>query len=62
MHDASTFNEKFFIQQKMENYSISRQKPMVKLKDLYILIRSGYMSIILLAEESTLHAYVVSVF
>ena len=30
MHDASTFNEKFFIKQKMENYSISKQKPMVK--------------------------------
>lgn len=30
MHDASTFNEKFFIQQKMENYSISKQKPMVE--------------------------------
>lgn len=59
MHDASTFNEKFFIKQKMENYSISKWKPMVKLKDLYILIRSEYMSIILLAEESTLHAYVV---
>lgn len=59
MHDASTFNEKFFIKQKMENYSISKRKPMVKLKDLYILIRSEYMSIILLAEESTLHAYVV---
>ena len=62
MHDASTFNENFLIKQKMENYSISKQKPMVKLKDLYILIRPGYMSIILLAEESTLHAYVVSVF
>ena len=32
MHDASTFNEKFFIKQKMENYSISKQKPMVKFK------------------------------